>query len=53
MFKTILQFIFNTFGVWIIWYFILQNKNFDLYSKKGFYTFLLVILAVTLLKIKL
>jgi hypothetical protein len=53
MINTIIQFILNSFGIWIIWFLILQNKKFNLYSKKGFYTFLIIILAVTLIKIKL
>jgi hypothetical protein len=48
-----IQFILNTLGILIIWFLILQNKKFTLYSKKGFYTFLAILIAVTLIKIKL
>lgn len=53
MTNTIIQFVLNTLGIVIIWAIILQNKKFDLYSKEGFYTFLAIVLAATLIKIKL
>ena len=53
MTNNIIQFVLNTFGIYIIWFLILQNKKFNLYSKKGFYTFLAIMIAVTLIKIKL
>ena len=53
MTNTIIQFVLNTLGIVIIWSIILQNKKFEFYSKKGFYTFLAIVLAATLIKIKL
>jgi len=53
MTNTIIQFILNTFGIYIIWFLILQNKKFTLYSKKGSLTFLTFVIALTLIKIKL
>lgn len=53
MTNTIIQFVLNTLGIIIIWAIILQNKKFEFYSKKGFYTFLAIVLATTLIKIKL
>jgi hypothetical protein len=51
--RTIIELILNTLGIYIIWFLILKNKTFNLYSKKGFLTFLAILSAVTLIKIKL
>jgi hypothetical protein len=51
--KEIIEFVLNTFGLIIIWHFIIKNKDFTIYSKEGFYTFLAIILAAVLIKLDL
>ena len=53
MVNYIVQFILNSFGIFIIWFLILEGKDFKLFSKKGFYVFLALTLAVTLIKVRL
>lgn len=51
--REVIEFIINTLGIFIIWHLVLKNKEFKFYSKNGLYTFFVILIAVTLIKIKL
>lgn len=53
MMNSVIEFVIHTLGFVIIWHLILRGEKFTLYSRKVLYTFLLVILAVELIKFKL
>ena len=48
-----LEFILHSIGFFIIWFLIVRDNKFNIISKKGFYIYLVFILAEILIQIKI